>query len=180
MSTVHSLQIIFVEKLLEGNALGPMGLSAGQKVDHENRPHETWEVRRQRSLKLRAHLMQEAIRNHDFTFRLPIDGLLPGERAMQQTLNKLGETIRQQVNLNEVESWERLTRVLTHEMMNATAPITSISQSMLGRDDVKGSPLEPGIQAIYDTSRHLNDFVVNYRKMSELEKPVLACLSVGG
>ncbi len=133
-----------------------------------------WEVRRQRSLKLRAHLMQEAIRNHDFTFRLPLDGLLPGERAMQQTLNKLGETIRQQVNLNEVESWERLTRVLTHEMMNATAPITSISQSLLGRDDVKGSPIEPGIQAIFDTSRHLNNFVVNYRKMSELEKPVLA------
>ncbi len=132
-----------------------------------------WEVRRQRSLQLRAHLMQEAIRNHDFTFRLPVDGLLPGERAMQQALNKLGETVRQQVNQNEVESWERLTRVLTHEIMNATAPITSISQSMLGRDDVKGSPLEPGIQAIFDTSRHLNNFVVNYRKMSELEKPVL-------
>jgi signal transduction histidine kinase len=118
--------------------------------------------------------MQEAIRNRDFTFRLPTDGLLPGERAMQQTLNQLGETIRQQVNQNEVESWERLTRVLTHEMMNATAPITSISQSMLGRDDVKGTPLEPGIQAIYDTSRHLSEFVKNYRKMSELEKPVLA------
>lgn len=118
--------------------------------------------------------MQEAIRNHDFTFRLPVDGLLPGERAMQQALNKLGETIRQQMSQNEVESWERLTRVLTHEMMNATAPITSISQSLLGRDDVKGTPLEPGIQAIFDTSRHLNNFVVNYRKMSQLEKPVLA------
>lgn len=133
-----------------------------------------WLVQHQRKLKLRAHLMQEAIRNHDFTFRLPVDGLLPGERAMQQTLNKLGETIRQQMSQNEVESWERLTRVLTHEMMNATAPITSISQSLLGRDDVKGTPLEPGIQAIYDTSRHLNNFVVNYRKMSQLEKPVLA------
>lgn len=133
-----------------------------------------WFIRRQRSLKLRAHLMQEAIRNRDFTFRLPTDGLLPGERAMQQTLNQLGVTIRQQVNQNEVESWERLTRVLTHEMMNATAPITSISQSMLGRDDVKDTPLEPGIQAIYDTSRHLSEFVKNYRKMSELEKPVLA------
>jgi len=117
--------------------------------------------------------MQEAIRNRDFTFRLPTDGLLSGERAMQQTLNQLGETIRQQVNQSEVESWERLTRVLTHEMMNATAPITSISQSMLGRDDVKDTPLEPGIQAIYDTSRHLSDFVANYRKMSQLEKPVL-------
>ena len=133
-----------------------------------------WLVRRQRSLKVRAHLMQEAIRNRDFTFRLPTGGLLPGERAMQETLNQLGETIRQQVNQNEVESWERLTRVLTHEMMNATAPITSISQSMLNRSDVKGTPLEPGIQAIYDTSRHLSDFVTNYRKMSELEKPVLA------
>ena len=133
-----------------------------------------WLVRRQRFLKLRAHLMQEAIRNRDFTFRLPTDGLLPGERAMQQTLNQLGETIRQQVNQNEVESWERLTHVLTHAMMNATAPITSISQSMLGRDDVKGTPLEPGIQAIYDTSRHLSKFVKNYRKMSELENPVLA------
>lgn len=132
-----------------------------------------WTVRRQHSLKIRAHMMQEAIRNHDFTFRLPTNGLLSGERAMQQTLNQLGETIRQQVNQNEVESWERLTRVLTHEMMNATAPITSISQSMLSRDDVKGTLLEPGIQAIFDTSRHLSDFVANYRKMSELEKPVL-------
>ena len=132
-----------------------------------------WTIRRQRSLKLRAHLMQEAMRNHDFTFRLPTDGLLPGERAMQQTLNQLGETIHQQVNQSEVESWERLTRVLTHEMMNATAPITSISGSLLNRPDVKGTPIEDGIQAIYDTSHHLSDFVSNYRKMSELESPVL-------
>lgn len=127
----------------------------------------------QRKLRLRAHLMQEAIRNQDFTFRLPTNGLLPGERAMQETLNQLGSIIRQQVSKNEVESWERLTRVLTHEMMNATAPITSISQSMLNRTDVKGTTLEDGIRAIHDTSRHLSDFVANYRKMSELEKPVL-------
>jgi signal transduction histidine kinase len=117
--------------------------------------------------------MQEAIRNRDFSFRLPTGNLLSGERAMQEALNQLGETIRQQMSQNEVESWERLTRVLTHEMMNATAPITSISQSLLSRPDVKGTPLEDGIKAIYDTSRHLSDFVVNYRKMSELEKPVL-------
>ena len=132
-----------------------------------------WFVAHQRKLRLRAHLMQEAIRNHDFTFRLPTHGLLSGERAMQETLNQLGETIRQQVSQNEVESWERLTRVLTHEMMNATAPITSISQSLLGRADVKDTPLENDIQAIYDTSRHLSDFVTSYRKLSELEKPVL-------
>jgi len=129
--------------------------------------------RHQRKLRTRAHLMQEAIRNRDFTFRLPTQGMFSGERAMQEALNQLGQTVREQINRNEVESWERLTRVLTHEMMNATAPITSISQSLLSREDVKGTPLEDGIKAICDTSKHLSEFVVNYRKMSELEKPVL-------
>jgi nitrogen fixation/metabolism regulation signal transduction histidine kinase len=78
------------------------------------------------------------------------------------------------MNQNEVESWERLTRVLTHEIMNATAPISSISQSLLNRSDIKGAPIEDGIKAIYETSRHLSEFVANYRKMSELEKPVMA------
>ena len=132
-----------------------------------------WFWRHQRSLRVRAHLMQEAIRNHDFTFRLPTNGLLPGERAMQETLNRLGEIIRQQVNQNEVESWERLTRVLTHEIMNATAPIASISQSLLVRPDVKGTPLEEGIHAIFTTSQHLNNFVDSYRKLSQLQQPTL-------
>ena len=129
-----------------------------------------WFIRHQRSLRLRAYLMEEAMNNHDFSFRLSTKGLLYGERAMQEALNHLGETIRQQINQNEVESWERLTRVLTHEIMNATAPIASISQSMLGRDDVKGTPLEEGIHAIHATSQHLNAFVDSYRKMSQLQQ----------
>ncbi len=131
-----------------------------------------WFVRHQRSLKRRAELMQEAIQNHDFMFRLPTDGLLPGERAMQESLNQLGHIIHQQVNQSEVESWERLTRVLTHEIMNATAPIASISQSMLARDDVKGTPLEEGIHAIHTTANHLNSFVDSYRKLSQWQQPV--------
>ncbi len=130
-----------------------------------------WFIHHQQKLRLRAHLMQEAMHNRDFTFRLSTKGMLPGERAMQETLNQLGETIRQQVNQSEVESWERLTRVLTHEMMNATAPITSISQSLLNRADVKGTAIEDGIRAIHDTSQHMSQFVANYRKMTELEKP---------
>lgn len=129
-----------------------------------------WFIRHQRSLRLRAYLMEEAMNNHDFSFRLSTKGLLYGERAMQEALNHLGETIRQQINQNEVESWEKLTRVLTHEIMNATAPIASISQSMLGRDDVKGTPLEEGIHAIHATSQHLNAFVDSYRKISQLQQ----------
>lgn len=135
-------------------------------------------VRHQQSLRLRAHLMQEAIRNHDFTFHLPTRGLLPGERAMQETLNKLGDTIHQQISQNEVESWERLTRVLTHEIMNATAPVASISQSLLNRTDVKDTPLEEGIRAIHTTSQHLNAFVDSYRKLSQLQEPVMETVCV--
>ena len=131
-----------------------------------------WQWRHQRMLGQRAQLMQEAIRNRDFTFRLPTRHLFSGERALQETLNQLGEHIREQVNLGEVESWEKLTRVLTHEIMNATAPIASISQSMLNHPAVKDSDLEEGITAIHNTVNHLNSFVDSYRKYSELQKPV--------
>lgn len=129
-------------------------------------------VRHQRRLRQRAHLMREAIRNRDFQFRLPTDGLLPGERAMQETLNQLGDVIRQQTRRSEVESWERLTRVLTHEIMNATAPIASISQSMLAREDVRETPLEEGVRAIHTAATHLGTFVDSYRKFSQLQQPM--------
>ena len=126
----------------------------------------------QRILSKRARLMQEAIRNRDFGFRLSTRYLLSGEKALQETLNQLGDHIREQVNLGEVESWEKLTRMLTHEIMNATAPISSISQTLLRHPTVKGSDLEDGIQAINNTVQHLNTFVDSYRKYSELQKPV--------
>ena len=125
----------------------------------------------QHTLKVRAYLMTESIRNRDFSFRLSTKGLLFGERAMQQSLNDMGEEVRKLVNHSEVESWEKLTRVLTHEIMNSTAPIASISSSLLNRDDVVGTPLEEGIRAIHSTAARLNTFVVNYRKMSQLQKP---------
>ena len=131
-----------------------------------------WFWRHQRSLVRRANIMQEAIRNHDLTFQLPTKHMFSGERALQETLNQLGEHIREQVNLGEVESWEKLTRVLTHEIMNATAPIASISQSMLHHPAVKESDLEAGINAIHNTVVHLNSFVDGYRKYSALQKPV--------
>ena len=131
-----------------------------------------WFWYHQRSLVRRANIMQEAIRNHDLTFQLPTKHMFSGERALQETLNQLGEHIREQVNLGEVESWEKLTRVLTHEIMNATAPIASISQSMLHHPAVKNSDLEEGINAIHNTVVHLNSFVDGYRKYSALQKPV--------
>ena len=131
-----------------------------------------WFWRHQRMLAQRAHMMEEAMRNRDLTFRLPTHHMFSGERALQESLNRIGEHVREQVNLGEVESWEKLTRVLTHEIMNATAPIASISQSLLHHPAVKGSDMEEGILAIHNTVQHLNSFVDSYRKYSELQKPV--------
>ena len=49
-----------------------------------------WQWRHQRLLSLRAQLMREALHNHDFSFRLPTDGLLAGERDLQSALNDTG------------------------------------------------------------------------------------------
>lgn len=123
--------------------------------------------------------MKEAIRNHEFTFHLPTKGLFFGERALQETLNEMGQEINRLVAQNEVESWQKLTRVLTHEIMNATAPITSISQAYLNSEKLKGTPYEEGICAIYTTSKGLSVFVDSYRKFAQLQEPVLQAVSVG-
>lgn len=126
-------------------------------------------IRHQRLLSLRARLMREALRNHDFTFRLPTTLLFPGERDLQNTLNEMGSEINRLLARSEVESWRRLTRVLTHEIMNSVAPIQSITQAYISSPMVKGTPLEEGMRAIYDTSLGLSTFVDSYRKLTLLQ-----------
>ena len=126
-------------------------------------------IRHQRLLSLRARLMREALRNHDFTFRLPTTLLFPGERDLQNTLNEMGSEINRLLARSEVESWRRLTRVLTHEIMNSVAPIQSITQAYIASPMVKGTPLEEGIKAIYATSLSLATFVDSYRKLTQLQ-----------
>lgn len=126
-------------------------------------------IRHQRLLSLRARLMHEALRNHDFTFRLPTTLLFPGERDLQNTLNEMGSEINRLLARSEVESWRRLTRVLTHEIMNSVAPIQSITQAYIASPMVKDTPLEEGMKAIYDTSLSLATFVDSYRKLTQLQ-----------
>lgn len=130
-------------------------------------------LRHQRNLKSRAFLMQEAIRNGDYSFRLSTKGLLSGEKALQQALNNMENDIGRLVEKHEVESWQKLTRVLTHEIMNATAPISSICQAYLSNPDIQGTPYEEGIRAIHDTSKSLTSFVDSYRKLTQLQEPII-------
>ena len=129
--------------------------------------------RHQCLLRERAQIMRDAIRHRDFSFRLPTRGLFFGEKALQEALNDMGQEIQKLVAKGEVESWQKLTRVLTHEIMNATAPIQSISQAYLNSPDITGSPFEEGIRAINDTSTGLMAFVESYRKLTQLQEPVM-------
>ena len=135
-------------------------------------------IRHQRRLRRCAHLMREAMLNHDFTFSLPNVGWMPGERALLRTLNALGQDMRLLVAKNEVESWQRLTRVLTHEIMNATAPICSIGQLLLETPPSAPSDYREGLLTIHDMSHHLYTFVENYRKLTQMQKPVLTSVDL--
>ena len=130
-------------------------------------------VRHQCLLRDRAHLMREAIRNKDFSFRLPVKGLSFGERALQEVLNDFSGYINTLSAQKEVESWQRLTRVLTHEIMNAATPISTITQAYLSDPAIKGSPYEEGIRAIHATTTGMTEFVRNFRKMNDLQEPTL-------
>lgn len=130
--------------------------------------------RHQNLLRERAHLMREAIRNKDFSFRLPTKGLFYGERALQEALNDCSGHIQTLAAQKEIETLQRLTRVLTHEIMNAATPISSITQSYLADPDIKGSPYEEGIAAIHQTSVSMTRFVSNFRKLSVAQE---VCLS---
>lgn len=82
---------------------------------------------------------------------------------------------------HETDAWIRLTRVLTHEIMNSIAPIRSISQALLSDDILLGEvapSTREAIEAIYSTSGHLISFVDNYRRFSSVPHPQLSTISL--
>ena len=56
--------------------------------------------------------------------------------------------IRNELDAKELDSWIKLTRVLTHEIMNSIAPISSLSETFLKRKDVIDSPIYEGIRSL--------------------------------
>lgn len=74
---------------------------------------------------------------------------------------------------NETESWTKLVRVLTHEIMNTVTPIASLSSS-LSKDYGNYSPQEviSSLSTIASSSRGLIDFVQSYRSLTHITAPV--------
>ena len=80
--------------------------------------------------------------------------------------------INHELDEREIDSWIRLTRVLTHEMMNSLTPITSLSETLLTLTDAqKDEELRQGLETIHSTGKGLANFVISYRKLTRLPSP---------
>ncbi len=96
----------------------------------------------------------------------------------------VAQDIHQELDEKETDSWVRLIRVLTHEIMNTITPITSISESVLKyyKTDDGLVPLEnyteghiqntvKGLEVIKEQGGNLMEFVQSYRSFLSLPKP---------
>lgn len=76
--------------------------------------------------------------------------------------------IHSELAKQEAESWTKLIRVLTHEVMNTLTPIISLSDALIeGSDDTQRESL----QVIHQTSQELIHFVETYRKATLIPQP---------
>lgn len=94
--------------------------------------------------------------------------------TIQNTLYRIIalDDITHELDEREVDSWIRLTRVLTHEMMNSLTPVTSLSETLLTLPGAqKDEELRQGLETIHTTGKGLVNFVMSYRKLTRLPSP---------
>ena len=87
--------------------------------------------------------------------------------------------INSEMENKEVDTWIRLTGVLTHEIMNSVTPITSISSTLLSRHDEMKEELRNGLELISDTGKGLISFVESYRRFTHIPTPQPTLFYVG-
>ena len=78
--------------------------------------------------------------------------------------------IHEELDRKEVESWEKLTRILTHEIMNSLAPVTSISHTLLSSSG-DAETMRQGLETIHTTSDRLLRFVDSFRAVTRIPAP---------
>ena len=90
--------------------------------------------------------------------------------------------VSHELSNQEVDSWIKLIRVLTHEIMNTITPVTSLSETLLKElNNEKQNAAEPqpaeqaklkqGLETIHKTGTELLAFVNNYRRFTHVPQP---------
>ncbi len=99
--------------------------------------------------------------------------------------------IKAELEENELDSWQKLIRVMTHEIMNSIAPITSLSNTLTRVFVKNGEPLPAnevtqkhisntihGLDVIEKTGKGLMHFVEDYRRLTKIPKPVFKPIDI--
>lgn len=89
------------------------------------------------------------------------------------------KNIRSILDNKETEAWQKLIRVLTHEIMNSMTPIVSLSEQLRSRcmdetlsDTEDREEINQAVETIYRRSSGLVRFVESYRKVAGIPMPV--------
>ena len=129
---------------------------------------------RQKDIKKVAYMM-DALEDGELNFRFQ------DKNKFNRTLNRIRTIFEQQRQAHEQDSWTKLIRVLTHEIMNTVSPIASLSDAMAKSVDEKGESeldIKAGLETISDSSKNLIEFVQTYRQLSGVAKPVRRALDL--
>ncbi len=129
---------------------------------------------RHKDIKKVAYMM-DALEDGELNFRF-----LENSR-FNRTLNRIRTIFEKQRQAHEQDSWTKLIRVLTHEIMNTVSPIASLSDAMAKSVDKDGHSeldIKAGLETISDSSKNLIGFVQTYRQLSGVAKPIRKALDL--
>lgn len=85
--------------------------------------------------------------------------------------------ISNELSEKESEAWSKLTRVLTHEIMNTIAPIVSLSETLSLRTEADDK-IKRGLKVIREQSERLMEFTESYRQLSYMPDPAKRIFSL--
>lgn len=118
--------------------------------------------------------MLDAFEDEEFNFKFQEN------TKFNRTLNRIKWIVERRRQQNEQESWSKLIRVLTHEIMNTVSPIASLSEALshsIGQSAENSEmDIKAGLETISSSSKDLIRFVESYRELAGVAKPILKAL----
>ena len=128
---------------------------------------------RERDRKKVAYML-DAFEDEDYNFSFV------EKSKFNKTLNRIKWIVEKRRQQNEQESWTKLIRVLTHEIMNTVSPIASLSEALASQADkpMQEMDVKAGLQTISSSSKDLIKFVESYRELAGVARSVKKAVMV--
>ncbi len=199
----------FLQSLVDHVDVGLLSFDKNGKIDIYNRAAKKYihvqQPRQLSSLMVKNEEMYKIINTirpgHEILHKITIDNLVQSvlikstEFKFDNNVIKLVsfQDITHELDKKELDSWQKLIRVLTHEIMNSISPITSLTAVISGyfksKDDKNPVPPEKidhqiiaktlsGLDTIEETGKGLLGFVDKYRILTSVPKPDINKFSI--